>query len=238
MKLSEDAQQELYAWIDGVPLSRPKRNIARDFSDGVMVAEVVNHFLPRLVEMHNYIPANSTQQKLSNWQLLNRQVFSKLHFRISEDMLKKLVKSFPGVIELVLHTLRQKIGEELTGIQVRNRHLVHKQQDVEDYSDRTDKNFPDYIPVSIYPFTKECQPKPEMCNNNPRSFCEQYSHLDPAIRFLLEEKEQALLALHETVEILQMKVQRLEHLVQLKDLRIDDLTRHLKKQKAKEIANC
>ncbi|XP_059802811.1 sperm flagellar protein 1 isoform X6 [Hypanus sabinus] len=226
MKLSEDAQQELYAWIDGVPLSRPKRNIARDFSDGVMVAEVVNHFLPRLVEMHNYIPANSTQQKLSNWQLLNRQVFSKLHFRISEDMLKKLVKSCPGVIELVLHTLRQKIGEELTGI-----------QDVEDYSDRTDKNFPDYIPVSIYPFTKECQPKPEMYNN-PRSFCEQYSHLDPAIRFLLEEKEQALLALHETVEILQMKVQRLEHLVQLKDLRIDDLTRHLKKQKAKEIANC
>ncbi|XP_072139033.1 sperm flagellar protein 1 [Mobula birostris] len=227
MKLSEDAQQELYAWIDRVPLSRPKRNIARDFSDGVMVAEVVKHFLPRLVEMHNYIPANSTQQKLSNWQLLNRQVFSKLHFRISEDMLKKLVKSCPGVIELVLHTLRQKIGEELTVIQ----------QDVEDYSDRTDKSFPNYIPVSMHPFAKECQLKPEMCNNNPRSFCKQYSHLDPAIRFLLEEKEQALLALHETVEILQLKVQRLEHLVQLKDLRIDDLTRHLKKQKAKEIAN-
>jgi hypothetical protein len=26
--------QELYAWVDQVPLSRPKRNFTRDFSDG------------------------------------------------------------------------------------------------------------------------------------------------------------------------------------------------------------
>ena len=32
--------QELYKWIDSVQLSRPKRNISRDFSDGVLVAEV------------------------------------------------------------------------------------------------------------------------------------------------------------------------------------------------------
>lgn len=31
----DDAElEELYSWIDGIPLSRPKRNIARDFSDG------------------------------------------------------------------------------------------------------------------------------------------------------------------------------------------------------------
>lgn len=27
--------QDLYLWIDELPLSRPKRNITRDFSDGV-----------------------------------------------------------------------------------------------------------------------------------------------------------------------------------------------------------
>ena len=32
--LDDDALQELYTWIDEIPLSRPKRNIARDFSDG------------------------------------------------------------------------------------------------------------------------------------------------------------------------------------------------------------
>ncbi|XP_078386893.1 sperm flagellar protein 1 isoform X2 [Cetorhinus maximus] len=216
-ELSKEALQELYAWIDRIPLSRPKRNIARDFSDGVMVAEVVKHFLPKLVEIHNYIPANSTQQKLSNWQILNRKVFSKLHFHIPEDMLTKLVKSFPGIIETVLYMLRLKIEEELNGV-----------QDMEHYSIGADKSFLDYAPPNMH------QPQAEMwCNNQKqRSFCEQYSHLDPEIRFLLEEKEQALLALRETVEILQMKVQRLEHLVQLKDLRIEDLTRHLNKHKS------
>jgi hypothetical protein len=32
--MDETELQHLYAWIDGIPLSRPKRNIGRDFSDG------------------------------------------------------------------------------------------------------------------------------------------------------------------------------------------------------------
>ena len=32
--LDEDALEEIYSWIDKIPLSRPKKNIARDFSDG------------------------------------------------------------------------------------------------------------------------------------------------------------------------------------------------------------
>jgi hypothetical protein len=38
-----------------------------------MAAEVVKHFFPKIVELHNYSPANSTQQKMSNWSILNRQ---------------------------------------------------------------------------------------------------------------------------------------------------------------------
>ena len=43
------------------------------FLSVVMTAEVVKHFYPKLVELHNYTPAHSTQQKLSNWNTLNRQ---------------------------------------------------------------------------------------------------------------------------------------------------------------------
>jgi hypothetical protein len=32
--MTEEEMQKLYTWVDEVPLSRPKRNIARDFSDG------------------------------------------------------------------------------------------------------------------------------------------------------------------------------------------------------------
>lgn len=38
--LSNDDLTRLYTWVDEIELSRPKRNIARDFSDGVLVAEV------------------------------------------------------------------------------------------------------------------------------------------------------------------------------------------------------
>ena len=30
----EELMQIVYNWVDEIPLSRPKRNIARDFSDG------------------------------------------------------------------------------------------------------------------------------------------------------------------------------------------------------------
>jgi hypothetical protein len=36
--MNEDDMQRLYQWIDEIPLSRPKRNIGRDFSDAGMRA--------------------------------------------------------------------------------------------------------------------------------------------------------------------------------------------------------
>lgn len=73
-RISEEEMQEVYNWVDEIPLSRPKKNIARDFSDGgkypqdlsnvflsVLVAEVVKNFVPHIVELHNYSAAHSVQ---------------------------------------------------------------------------------------------------------------------------------------------------------------------------------
>jgi hypothetical protein len=51
--------QTVYNWVDEIPLSRPKRNISRDFADGVLMAEIVYHYFPKYVEIHNYSQANS-----------------------------------------------------------------------------------------------------------------------------------------------------------------------------------
>lgn len=51
-----------------------------------MAAEVVNYFFPKLIDLHNYIPANSSQQKFSNWNLLNRQDTGHLLFVYSNCM--------------------------------------------------------------------------------------------------------------------------------------------------------
>nr|XP_048311257.1 uncharacterized protein LOC125413677 isoform X3 [Myodes glareolus] len=104
-----EAIHNLCAWLDRLPLSRPKRHLARDFSDGVLVAEIVKHFHPRLVNLHSYVPACSTDQKLSNWSLLNRKVFQKLHLCISETDIQKVVSNKPGVIESILCSLKEKI---------------------------------------------------------------------------------------------------------------------------------
>ena len=62
--LDEEELHAIYSWIDEIPLSRPKKNIARDFSDGVLMAEVVKHFFPKMVELHNYPTANRNDQKI------------------------------------------------------------------------------------------------------------------------------------------------------------------------------
>lgn len=73
---SQDELQRLYQWVDEIPLSRPKRNIARDFADGVLMAEIVAHYFPKLIEMHNYPAANSYAQKVYNWYVATRRARS------------------------------------------------------------------------------------------------------------------------------------------------------------------
>ena len=59
--LSEEELKEVYNWVDDIPLSRTKKNIARDFSDGVLAAEVVHHYIPHIIELHNYSSVNSVK---------------------------------------------------------------------------------------------------------------------------------------------------------------------------------
>ncbi|XP_044119310.1 sperm flagellar protein 1 isoform X3 [Neovison vison] len=77
----------------------------------VLVAEVIKFYFPKMVEMHNYVPANSLQQKLSNWGHLNRKVLNKLNFSVPEDVMRKIAQCAPGVVELVLIPLRQRLEE-------------------------------------------------------------------------------------------------------------------------------
>uniref|UniRef100_A0A8C3R894 Sperm flagellar 1 n=1 Tax=Cyanoderma ruficeps TaxID=181631 RepID=A0A8C3R894_9PASS len=101
----------LYRWLDTVPLSRPRRNIARDFSDGVLAAEVVKFFFPSLVELHGFVPASSTAQKVANWGHLNRKVLAKLNLRVPEETILELARGRAGAAERLLLLLRDRIQE-------------------------------------------------------------------------------------------------------------------------------
>ena len=103
-----------------------------------MLAEVVHHFIPRLVELHNYSAAHSVRQKMYNWQTLNRalplrafcwltastacvhdmcivllciteKALKRLGCQLSPETIDALVNAKPGVIENVLVVLQQKV---------------------------------------------------------------------------------------------------------------------------------
>ncbi|XP_055464904.1 sperm flagellar protein 1-like isoform X3 [Psammomys obesus] len=262
----------LCAWLDKLPLSRPKRHLARDFSDGVLVAEIVKHFRPRLVDLHSYVPACSTDQKLSNWSLLNRKVFRKLHLCISEADIQKVVSNRPGVIESILCMLRERVeasplhvssaataDPRLFGVDAARPsagltsypHISKTQHpNVDSLSESQSCGEQHYIPESwarddrelanlqkrtglqsppTYVSMKTLQNQKDSekmgccaCRGDPvEGFWDDLT----SIQQQLEDKEQAIAILQETVKILQMKVIKLEHLVQLKDQRIWKLMR-------------
>jgi hypothetical protein len=45
VQLDEALLQDLYAWIDQIPLSRPKRRIERDFSDGGLFDSILDIYI-------------------------------------------------------------------------------------------------------------------------------------------------------------------------------------------------
>jgi len=294
--MDEDNLQEIYSWIDELPLSRPKRNITRDFSDGVMVAECIHHFCPKLVEMHNYSAANSTKLKQSNWDMLKMKAFARLNYNVSESLIKNVISCKPGAVEIFLHGLRMKIDIYLAKKKAASLGGQHKVYD----------EFSPEGPIATYPQDPSAAYNSNMYYGNegypynagppqyammPGQALQGPSHAAPAmpvmmaqplvegdmqskvspgktkgehlpratlpekkkankggdkvgraqsyqdfsensqtLRLALEEKEQSLLASQETVQILQVKIRRLEHLLHLKDTRIDDLTRRLMQQ--------
>ncbi len=198
-ELTDEQYREIYSWIDAVPLSRPKRNIARDFSDGVLLAEVVAAYFPHLVEIHNYPAANSQKQKIYNFETLNNRVLKKLGFTIPRPVIEDIVNCKPGSVEHVLNTLQYKMAK----------YRERKQSDVSPSSREDDQ-----------PRVSEVINNANVRSNNPRVQSNVKSAIDQDI---LMEKEQQVRELQETVEILELKVAKLEQLVRLKDNKIQKL---------------
>eukprot|EP01029_Cantina_marsupialis_P029279 TRINITY_DN780024_c0_g1_i1.p1 TRINITY_DN780024_c0_g1~~TRINITY_DN780024_c0_g1_i1.p1 ORF type:complete len:281 (-),score=73.08 TRINITY_DN780024_c0_g1_i1:130-972(-) len=110
MPLDDEQLEKLYAWIDSIPLSKPKTKIQRDFADGVLMAEVVHHYFPKLVDLHNYVPANSVAQKLYNWETLNKKVFKRLGFQVPKFDVDRIVSAKQGIVQELLQKVQDQMA--------------------------------------------------------------------------------------------------------------------------------
>ena len=105
MNNGQDEESELmyiYEWVDSIELSRPKKNIARDFSDGVLLAEIIKSYLPHMVDLHNYPSCSNSKHKESNWNMLNNKVLKKLHIKLTKGEIESIIKAEPLAIEKLL----------------------------------------------------------------------------------------------------------------------------------------
>lgn len=252
MELSEDDLRSIYAWVDEIPLSRPRRSIARDFSDGCLLAEVVAHYFPHMVELHNYSQANSLQQKTYNLTTLNNRVLRRLGYQMTEVETDDVSKAVPGAIERVLHTLQLKIARYREQQQLKRANRLSPQPQ------RSASNSHGSSNGSAGPSGYDAKSRRASDSGAAAAAAAQaggpagaaavggganggrgggrgmmpaqhHHHLNVDEEILLE-KEATIRELQETVDILELKVAKLEQLVRLKDTKIEKLQAQLTKE--------
>lgn len=73
-KFEDEELDEIYSWVDGFRLSRDKKNISRDFSDGLLVGEIIKSVDPSLVDLKQLVQTLHTPTKKGNWETLNSRL--------------------------------------------------------------------------------------------------------------------------------------------------------------------
>lgn len=160
---------------------------------GVLVGEIIHYYLPEFIDLHNYTAANSLEHKRSNWKTLNKKILSNIGLDLSDVIINGLSNGKPGLIEVFLFNLRLKIDEQLELKEKSNRNS---------YLSMNDKS----------------KSKGKLINNLPSKPLEKnISNLN------YEEIKQVYLNQQEEIEILQAKARRLEYVLKLKDIRINQL---------------
>jgi len=177
-----------------------------------MMAELIKHFRPKLVEMHNYSAANSSKKKKYNWMTLRKKVFPKLKITISDTDVSRIVMSKPGAVEDLLLQVKNNINRRR-----KKRSSPYQKPQIEEKSLSNVEEEYDVSRVSnISTNSRRIIEEPVV----PYDTSALQREVDTEI---LVEKEQTIQELRETVDILDQKIKKLEQLVRLKDSKIDTL---------------
>jgi len=220
--LDPDTLCSLLRWIDAIRLSRPKKCLHRDFADAVLVAEIISHFFPAKVEVHNYTSASGYKGKLKNWKLLNSKVLSKFGHYIPAlsamhpdrephpncgvskneiEFMRNVINGKPNHVEIFLFELRKLIESEK-----RNIPLTEIDSDPS-FMLQESTSLADLIGT---PF--------EELNLEP---------LDQETKLQVHRQHQALLACHKKMKILWSQEKELQDSIQRKNNEIDRLKKQL-----------
>ncbi len=201
----DDDLMYIYEWVDGIPLSKPKKNISRDFSDGVLMAEIVKYHIPKLVDLHNYPVTNSSTQKLYNWNTLNAKVFKKVGFTMSKNEIENILQYKPMAIETILKKVYEKLKNYSNNTQQGNTSGLGNNSNIENINNNI-------------------QQKPMIRKN----LNEGEGKSDEFYQKLLEEKDSKIEELRVTLDILEMKLKNSDEIQMKLSARVKELTDKLR----------
>ncbi|XP_030758139.1 sperm flagellar protein 1-like [Sitophilus oryzae] len=196
--------EDLYRWIDEHQITRHKKNLNRDFSDAVPLAEILKKHYPKIVDMHNYAPKNSLALKIANWEILNRKVLNKIKINLSQKDQVELAKCIPGAIEKLLLRIKTKVEKksEENKIEPVNERVYF----LEGISNQ--ERHEEVVPIKIRAGSKTLDQKMVPVN-------------------IFDRMEQDIASKNEKIAMLQDKLEHLEKMVAIKDERIKDLSQQL-----------
>ena len=119
-ELEREQKMELYVWVDALRLTaKPKKHFARDFSDGVLVAEIVHQSRVArdngvVVSMHNYPVKNSFKGKMENWETLNAKVLrsAALRCELTREEMSAVARCEKDAAEKVLLKIKTALEDD------------------------------------------------------------------------------------------------------------------------------
>ncbi|XP_072933876.1 sperm flagellar protein 1-like isoform X2 [Epargyreus clarus] len=208
--------ESVLAWVDTFKLSRPTKKINRDFSDAVLLAEILSVHYPKLVEMHNYPPRNSHALKLNNWMTLNRKVLKKLRLTLCCNTMEQLANSAPGVIERVLVMVRDKIRRDEDNLRSNREAEQNASSGGSYYEACGDDDNVLVIPVKVRV-------------NGVLETVQQKVISHESYLIMKEELKDA----KDAADLLRQKVEHLDNLLKLKDERIEELQKQLERKQTR-----
>ncbi|EAY23032.1 hypothetical protein TVAG_182680 [Trichomonas vaginalis G3] len=103
------SEEEMTQWVLSLGLSKKPRNFPRDFSDAVLMTELIHKFYPKLVDLHNYESALKVDTKIYNWNTLNTKTLKKLGMSLDTATITALGNSQAGTIFKVLEMFKNVV---------------------------------------------------------------------------------------------------------------------------------
>jgi len=215
-------------WMEDVPFTRANclRNLTREFSDAVCAAEVLKHYIPKLVDLNHYHPVSAKPQKKTQWDTLNKKCFSKMGIAIPNDTIEKVINNSPGYIELILRNMKLKVEQFQRG------DLVLGAMDDEAGGDSKGggkkggkkggkhKKKHSKAGASLAPSDGSAgKADTESTSSGPSG-----NHQDEIVS-ALTLKDKIIDDYEEVVKAFQVKIKKMEALMRLKEKRIEDLER-------------